>query len=87
MQIANFLPLLLVPAAAAKATVYLIRHGEKPSDGGNGLNAQGLERAQCLRSVFGSSSSYNIDYIMAMTPKSGMLPALLKKCPYIFQSC
>lgn len=79
MQIVNFLPLLLVPAVAAKATVYLIRHGEKPSDGGNGLNAQGLQRAQCLRDVFGASSSYNIDYIMAMTPDSGMPRALLKK--------
>ncbi|CAI7597602.1 unnamed protein product [Penicillium bialowiezense] len=57
-------------ATAASPTVYLIRHGEKPSDGGNGLNAQGLERAQCLRSVFDKSSVYNIGYIMAQTPKS-----------------
>ncbi|KIM97511.1 hypothetical protein OIDMADRAFT_70695, partial [Oidiodendron maius Zn] len=57
-----------VPAAAQ--TVYLIRHGEKPSDGSNGLSAQGEERAQCLRTVFGASSGYNIDYIMAETPKS-----------------
>ncbi|KFY69740.1 hypothetical protein V501_08360 [Pseudogymnoascus sp. VKM F-4519 (FW-2642)] len=69
MQLLNYLPLLLVPAVAAKSTVYLIRHGEKPSSG-NGLNAQGLQRAQCLRNVFGSSSSYNIGYIMAMTPDS-----------------
>lgn len=78
MQLLNYLPLLLVPAVAAKSTVYLIRHGEKPSSG-NGLNAQGLQRAHCLRNVFGSSSSYNIGYIMAMTPDSGMLPALPKK--------
>ncbi|KFY51547.1 hypothetical protein V496_08818 [Pseudogymnoascus sp. VKM F-4515 (FW-2607)] len=70
MQLLNILPLLLVPAVAAKSTVYLIRHGEKPADGGDGLNAQGLQRAQCLRDVFGSSSSYNIGYIMAMTPDS-----------------
>ncbi|CAG8933916.1 unnamed protein product [Penicillium salamii] len=56
-------------AAAASPTVYLIRHGEKPSDGGTGLNAQGLERAQCLRSVFEKSSEYNIGHIMAQTPK------------------
>ena len=35
-------------------TVYLIRHGEKPSDGGQGLSAQGEERAQCLTNVCGS---------------------------------
>lgn len=79
MQLLNILPLLLVPAVAAKSTVYLIRHGEKPADGGNGLNAQGLQRAQCLRDVFGGSSSYNIGYIMAMTPDSGMLPASPKE--------
>ncbi|KOS46240.1 hypothetical protein ACN38_g2770 [Penicillium nordicum] len=57
-------------ATARDPTVYLIRHGEKPSDGGNGLNAQGLERAQCLREVFGKNSEYNITHIMAQTPKS-----------------
>ncbi|KAJ5885417.1 phosphoglycerate mutase family protein [Penicillium taxi] len=56
--------------AAADPTVYFIRHGEKPSDGGNGLSTQGVERAQCLRSVFGASSGYNISYIMAETPES-----------------
>ncbi|KAJ5152678.1 uncharacterized protein N7482_009156 [Penicillium canariense] len=55
--------------AVADPTVYLIRHGEKPSSG-NGLNAQGEERAQCLRTVFGASSGYNIGHIMAQTPKS-----------------
>jgi hypothetical protein len=77
MQLINVLPFLLA-TAAAKSTVYLIRHGEKPSDGSNGLNAQGEQRAQCLRNVFGSASSYNIGHIMAQTPKSGMFPALLK---------
>ena len=57
---------------SASPTVYFIRHGEKPSDGGTGLSAQGLERAQCLRNVFGSNSGYNIGYIMAQTPKSSM---------------
>ncbi|RDW67416.1 putative phosphoglycerate mutase family protein [Aspergillus mulundensis] len=56
--------------AAAKPTVYLIRHGEKPADGGTGLSAQGEDRAQCIRQVFGALSGYNIGYIMAMTPKS-----------------
>ncbi|KAJ6036276.1 hypothetical protein N7540_000555 [Penicillium herquei] len=55
--------------AVADPTVYLIRHGEKPDDG-DGLSAEGLERAQCLRTVFGASSSYNIGHIMAQTPKS-----------------
>ncbi|CAI7594345.1 unnamed protein product [Penicillium glandicola] len=57
-------------AAARDPIVYLIRHGEKPSDGSNGLNAEGLERAQCLRSVFGKDSGYGITHIMAQTPKS-----------------
>ncbi|KFX91737.1 hypothetical protein V490_05751 [Pseudogymnoascus sp. VKM F-3557] len=70
MQLVNFLPLLVISAVAAKPTVFLIRHGEKPADGGNGLNGQGLQRAQCLRDVFGSSSSYNIGHIMAQTPDS-----------------
>ncbi|PIG83073.1 phosphoglycerate mutase family protein [Aspergillus arachidicola] len=62
---------LLAAAATAMAspTVYLIRHGEKPDDGGDGLSAQGVQRAQCLRSVFGKDSKYNIGYIMAQTPK------------------
>jgi hypothetical protein len=56
--------------ATASPTVYLIRHGEKPDDG-NGLSTAGVQRAQCLRNVFGSSSEYKIGYIMAQTPKSG----------------
>ncbi|KIH87731.1 phosphoglycerate mutase family protein [Sporothrix brasiliensis 5110] len=60
---------LAASAAASGPTVYLIRHGEKPSSG-NGLSAQGLERAQCLRTVFGASSSYNIGHIMAQQPLS-----------------
>lgn len=61
------------PSMAARdssPTVYLIRHGEKPSDGGNGLSAQGMQRAQCLRNVFGASSQYDIGYIIAEQPKS-----------------
>jgi len=55
-------------------TVYLIRHGEKPADGSNGLTAQGMQRAQCLRTVFGASSQYNIGYIIAEQPKSSESP-------------
>ena len=68
----KFIPLAtlaIASLAVAKPTVYLIRHGEKP-DSGNGLNAQGLQRAQCLRTVFGASSEYNIGHIMAQTPLS-----------------
>lgn len=62
--------LSFLSVASAQTTVYLIRHGEKPSSG-NGLSTQGEERAQCLRTVFGASSSYDIGYIMAETPQSG----------------
>lgn len=62
--------LALLDTAYAAATLYLIRHGEKP-DSGNGLSAQGMQRAQCLRNVFGASSSYGIGHIMAQTPQSG----------------
>jgi len=68
---------LILPFFALRVcaqTVYLIRHGEKPADGGNGLDAQGMQRAQCLRSVFGASSQYNIGYIIAEQPKSSQSP-------------
>ncbi|KAJ5116863.1 hypothetical protein N7456_001211 [Penicillium angulare] len=64
------LPLLLAALASADPTVYLIRHGEKPSNGSTGLSAQGLERAQCLKNVFSASSQYDIGYIIAEEPKS-----------------
>ncbi len=72
---------LAAAVASAKPTVYFIRHGEKPSDG-DGLSAQGMQRAQCLRNVFGASSGYDIGYIMAQTPKSSTfrLPCLGKPC-------
>ncbi|PNY24096.1 uncharacterized protein TCAP_05965 [Tolypocladium capitatum] len=57
--------------AGAKPTVYFIRHGEKPSDeADNTLSAQGAQRAQCLRQVFGAGSRYDIGRIMAQTPKA-----------------
>ena len=61
--------LVLASFAVAKPTVYMIRHGAKPDDG-NGLSQEGERRAQCLRSVFGSGSGYDIGHIMAQTPKS-----------------
>ncbi|KAJ3484272.1 hypothetical protein NLG97_g7098 [Lecanicillium saksenae] len=60
---------LAAAVASAKPTVYFIRHGEKP-ESGNGLSGAGLARAQCLRQVFGGTSSYDIQYILAQTPKS-----------------
>ncbi|CEJ90957.1 hypothetical protein VHEMI06706 [[Torrubiella] hemipterigena] len=61
---------LATAAAAAKPTVYLIRHGEKPADDNeHGLSAAGVKRSQCLRNVFGAKSSYNIGHIMAQTPQ------------------
>ncbi|EJU06244.1 phosphoglycerate mutase family protein, partial [Dacryopinax primogenitus] len=56
--------------AFAQQYQYLIRHGEKPANGSQGLTAQGEERAECLTNVFGPASTYNIGYIMAETPKS-----------------
>jgi len=48
-----------------ESTIYLIRHAEKPSDGSDGLTRKGRLRAQCLRKLFGPSSQYKIDYIIA----------------------
>lgn len=72
LLIQSLLGLSTLSLALAKPTVYLIRHGEKPADG-DGLNAQGEQRAQCLRNVFGASSSYNIGHIMAQTPKKSII--------------
>ncbi|KAF7715476.1 Uncharacterized protein PECH_007095 [Penicillium ucsense] len=69
VKVISLATLALANVAIASPTVYLIRHGEKPSSG-DGLNAQGMQRAQCLREVFGATSQYNIGHIMAQTPKS-----------------
>ena len=55
----------------SRATVYLIRHGEKPEPEENGLSAQEIERAQALLGVFGLDSPYDIGYIMAQHPGAG----------------
>jgi hypothetical protein len=73
MQPKNVLLLFLATTASAQ-TVYLIRHGEKPADGSNGLSAQGMQRAQCLRNVFGLSSQYKIGYMIAEQPKKSETP-------------
>lgn len=72
--------LALVATVVAEPTVYLIRHGEKPASG-NGLSTQGEQRAQCLRTVFGAKSQYQIGHIMAQTPKSGMDPCHRLRLP------
>ncbi|KAJ5947168.1 hypothetical protein N7466_000183 [Penicillium verhagenii] len=57
-----------VAADTHHPTIYLIRHGEKPIDPNNhSLNFEGAMRAQCLRRVFGVSSAYDIQYIIAPT--------------------
>lgn len=63
------------PNKPSKPTVFFIRHGEKPPFG-DGLSADGLERAQCLRNVFAKNSSFHIDLIIAQRPQSGMLSSL-----------
>ena len=55
----------------SQATVYLIRHGEKPEPEADGLSAKGLTRAQALPEVFGPQSEYNIGKILAQHPKAG----------------
>ncbi|CAO1620903.1 unnamed protein product [Jaminaea pallidilutea] len=75
---AALLTLAVTTAHAVKTPVYLIRHGEKPADGGNGLSAMGVQRSQCLRDVFGTDSRYNVGYIMAQEYK----PNGKRKRPY-----
>ncbi|KAK0539586.1 hypothetical protein OC835_001072 [Tilletia horrida] len=66
------LPLLAASTAWAAVSneIYLIRHGEKTSDDSVGLSTQGQQRAQCLRNVFGRSSTYRIGKIFAQAYKS-----------------
>ncbi|KAJ5622637.1 hypothetical protein N7528_005869 [Penicillium herquei] len=61
--------LALSGLSIARPDVYFIRHGEKPRNGGIGLSDDGLERAECIRDIFGDHSDYNIGYIMAQKPK------------------
>jgi hypothetical protein len=50
----------------------MIRHGEKPGNGAPDLSPQGEARAQHLRQVFGKESGFNIGYIIAEHPKTGL---------------
>lgn len=61
--------LSVVTLAVCEPTVYMIRHGEKPEDDSVGLSPEGVQRAQCIRSVFGAGSQYNIGHIMAQEYK------------------
>jgi hypothetical protein len=49
--------------------VYFIRHGEKPVQG-DGLNARGVQRSEWLGKLFGPSSGYGINYMIAQRPKA-----------------
>ncbi|KAB8298617.1 hypothetical protein EYC80_000796 [Monilinia laxa] len=69
IPLTSLLTSLLLSTTTSAQTVYLIRHGEKPSDDGDGLSVLGMQRAQCLRNIFGNGSVFDIGYIMAQTPK------------------
>lgn len=72
----SFAFLLLASVAVCDPTVYMIRHGEKPADDDiPGLSPEGKQRAECLRSVFGPGSQYNIGYVMAQEYKPGEWPS------------
>ncbi|PWN33471.1 uncharacterized protein FA14DRAFT_180117 [Meira miltonrushii] len=69
--LALILALAVNTVSAFSNKVFLIRHGEKPANHNvTGLSAQGEERAQCLRHVFGASSGYDIGYIIVEDYKS-----------------
>lgn len=72
--------LALSGTSIARPDVFLIRHGEKPGNGGIGLSDDGLERAECIRDIFGDHSSYNIGYIMAQKPKKSMYSHCIDLC-------
>ena len=76
-----FLGLALL-AAATPATVYIIRHGEKPQNKhDHGLNLDGIKRSLCLREIFGDLSDYHIGHIMAPAVKRSKS----SKCFHIFR--
>ncbi|OAA33337.1 hypothetical protein AAL_00802 [Moelleriella libera RCEF 2490] len=78
MKASYYVCLLAASLVSAKPLVYFIRHGEKPGGDTNGLSAQGKQRAQCLRSVFGPGSNYRVGKIMAQQYK----PSGKRKRPY-----
>lgn len=79
MKFAYFAALWAAGLVAAEPVVFFIRHGEKPDDRDQtGLSAQGKQRAQCLRRVFGRGSNYNVGHVMAQAYK----PNGKRKRPY-----
>ncbi|KAJ5477107.1 hypothetical protein N7539_007251 [Penicillium diatomitis] len=67
---------LAVLISGHPATVYIIRHGEKPHNkNDHGLNLDGIKRSLCLPGIFGNSSEYNIGHIMAPTVRESMSPS------------
>lgn len=70
LVILAFCLLWTIASARKPPTVYLIRHAEKPADKKDKrLSHKGEKRAQCLRTIFGVESEYNIRYIIAPTVK------------------
>ncbi|KAJ2955955.1 hypothetical protein NQ176_g11353 [Zarea fungicola] len=61
--------LTLASTAVAQSNIYLIRHAEKNDDGT--ISAQGKQREQCLITVFGAQSNYNIQKIIVQNPYDG----------------
>lgn len=65
--------------------IYLIRHGEKPpkvhGKDPDGLSAEGEERAQGLKTTFGTESGYDIQFIIAEHPKKGTSPLKSRAAP------
>lgn len=57
-------------ASTPSPIVYLIRHGEKPLNGGDGLTSQGEKRAEALVDIFGKHSKYSLGLIIAEHPKN-----------------
>lgn len=79
MKFAYFAALWAAGLVAAEPVVFFIRHGEKPDDRDQtGLSAQGKQRAQCLRRVFGRGSNYNVGHVMAQAYKPSKMRDL--KC-------
>lgn len=54
---------------STKPTVFLIRHGEKPDNGQNGLNGAGIARAKALVDVFKPGPDVEIKHLIAQKPR------------------
>lgn len=59
---------------SSNATIYLIRHSEKPpkaagSEDQTHLSTAGIQRSQALVQVFGQDSPYNISLVLTELPK------------------